>query len=87
VYHTDGLDKPVRTKLTKQSIRTYYETVSVSERSSQLPPRPAGKHVNGNKSYVPCDYCPLKATCDSYEAATFDVWFDHAQTALADETK
>lgn len=85
VYATDGLENAVRTKLTKDSIRKYYETVSAAERGGELLPRPSGKHANGNKSYMPCDYCPLKPTCDRYESAAFDVWLDHATATLAQE--
>jgi hypothetical protein len=83
-YMTAGLDKPVRTKLTKAAITKYYATVSAALKARTLPSRPTDKHVDGSKAYLPCTYCPLAATCDSQEAAgKFDVWKDYATAALS----
>jgi hypothetical protein len=85
-YMTAGLAKPARTRLTKATIVSYYETVSRSLVDRSLPPRPTDKHVDGSKSYLPCAYCPLADTCTAHEAAgKFDAWKDYAVAALKTE--
>jgi hypothetical protein len=83
-YMTSGLAKPVKTKLTKASITTYYAAVSRALRDRTLPPRPTDKHVDGSKSYLPCSYCPLAATCAAHEDKDYATWKDYAVKAFAE---
>ena len=76
-YWTEGLDAPQRTKLTKQSIRDYYEQLALELQEQTLGPRPSGLAVDGGKSFKACDYCALKPVCDQYEKEPRQVWKDH----------
>lgn len=83
-YWTDGLDTPVPTEITADSIERYYQRVAEIRDTLQLGPRPGDRAVDGSKSYLPCTYCDLKPTCDAHEK-NGAVWLDHARLALATE--
>lgn len=77
-YQTDGLDR-VTTRLTKASMRAFYDGVSKAARAETLTPRPGAVGVDGFKTYSPCDYCQLKSVCDTHETSDFQTWLDHVQ--------
>ncbi len=72
----DGIEGPlVKTLVTREGIRAYYEDVSLSLRGRSLPPRPSGIKVTGSKApYKDCQYCPLKQVCDKVEKQGFEPW-------------
>jgi hypothetical protein len=76
-YWTEGMADPVATLLTPESITDYYEAVVALGADGTTGPRPGAKSIDGAKSYSPCDYCPLAATCDQYED-DYQQWMDQA---------
>ncbi len=85
-YQTDGLDTPVKTAITGEGIKAFYESLTEQRRDGTLGPRPTAKAVDGTKSYLACDYCLLKDTCDTYEKAP-DEWRDRVQERVAELKK
>lgn len=89
-YSKEGVDDKIPTVITKEGIEAYYEAVSRLTPESNLPPIPVAKHVNGGKSYKPCDYCPLAAVCEKYQEEKLSRWTDEAIleiNTLAEERK
>lgn len=86
-WHTDGhlLYKQVtmdgseadwvRTELTREGIKRYYETLSSSVALNKLPARPSQLTATGMRaSYRDCQYCPLAPVCDKAEGKGLEVW-------------
>lgn len=66
-YHTEGLDRPVKTEVTEAAIRAYYNSVAEHRAAGTLPARPSTKAIDGTKGFLACDYCEAKDVCDNYE--------------------
>lgn len=68
------------TVVTRDGIESYFEFVSRMASDDALGPRPAQIDTLGNKAgYKDCDYCPLKATCDSHEELGYAKWLDQVK--------
>lgn len=81
-YMTQGLDHPVRTKITGQALLDFNEAVSTMRETGDLGPRPSQDSVlYGKSSYNMCDemYCPLASVCDNHED-NYDEWVAMAKT-------
>ncbi len=83
-YQCAGLDEAVKTKLTHAAITKFYDAVSKTLTVGALLPRPSDKHINGGKSYKPCQYCAIKDVCDRHEDSGYAAWRDHAERAMAE---
>jgi hypothetical protein len=80
-YQTAGLAAPVRTLITEDGVRRYYEAVAALRDRGVMPPRPTAKSVDGSKAYKACDYCELATVCARSEHST-QLWIDDAKTTL-----
>lgn len=74
---------PVRTPITRDRVRDFYEHVSKMQASDELGTRPLTVKGDGSKAgYSMCDYCPLQSVCNKshsgYKAWRKDVedWLD-----------
>lgn len=74
-YQTKGLDRPVRTEVSLESLDRWYQTVVKQEQLKQLAARPAAKSVDGTSSYKACDYCSFADVCDKSEN-NYELWLD-----------
>lgn len=75
--------KSVVLPLTESSISDYYGMVVALFEKKKMPPRPsAASVIKGQKEWSECDYCILKDTCDSFEEAPIDVWFDNCVSTI-----
>lgn len=84
-YWTPGLESWVSTKITRESIDNYYEVVSSKiDAQNNLGPRPSANHVDGSKSYSPCNYCDFSEICKLNEEMSPQEFKDHA-TKFANE--
>jgi hypothetical protein len=75
------------TPITQEGIEGYYEHIDRMEAKGDLGPRPlALKGCGDFESYVPCDYCDLKAACDKYEGKPV-LWLAEAAKVAAEKNK
>lgn len=74
----DGSEGPmVKTEITTEGIRKYYETLSSSLSLNKLPSRPSQRTATGSRaSYRDCQYCPLSPVCDKAESKGLTEWMD-----------
>jgi len=64
------------TPITQQGIIDYYEAVVKQEKEKKLAARPLNLKSDGSPgNFSSCDYCPLKASCESHET-DYDKWLD-----------
>lgn len=82
-YWTEGLDVPVVTHLTKDSVTAYYESVAQHLHGEEMPPRPGKLAVDGSKTYLPCQYCALSDTCDEFETNRAE-WEDQVKVKVGE---
>lgn len=71
------------TIITRQDIERYFEYVSKMSANKDLGPRPMAIDPQGGKlNYTDCDYCPLQATCDTYEEMGYDRWLKEVNNVI-----
>lgn len=72
-------EQPIKSIVSVQRIKDYYEFVSRMVQDKTLGPRPQNLTAQGDKaSWSFCSYCPLKSTCDAHES-DFDTWLQAAK--------
>lgn len=86
-YAPEGSGEWTSTLITKEAIESYYEAVASLNETSSVPPRPTNRHVNGDKSFRYCDYCPLIGVCNEQENKKLGEWTDHAKLSINDLNK
>lgn len=65
----------VKTVISKDGIRAYYEDIAASYKIGKLPARPTGTTVTGTRAdYKECKYCPLASVCDKSEKRGLEPW-------------
>lgn len=87
VWHTDGTllyrqvlmdgttSDYVTTKITRDGIRSFYESIGSDYSLGKLSARPSGVKIDGSKaSYKECQYCMLKQVCDKSEKHGLEPW-------------
>jgi hypothetical protein len=84
-YRPVGGNAPwVYTVITKQSIISYFDTVATMEASDKLPPEPVNVEADGQKGgYSICGYCPLSATCESFNGSSVKEWTKEVLTKVS----
>lgn len=89
-FHEDGFIRCVdqdtmretKTIINLKRIDDYYEHVVNMDSSNELGPRPQTLLLNGQKGgFLPCDYCPLRATCDEHETKGVKEWTERVVQA------
>lgn len=85
---TDGsLGSWEDTVVTKTAIDLFYKQVLEQATIGKLGPRPKALDHTGAGKYDPCGYCPLKPTCDKYEASGYATWLEAVRSVLKLNTK
>lgn len=82
-----GWDNPVKTIITVDGIKEFYERVSQIEQRQSLGPRPTGRYADGSPKEAgksQCDYCPFLEICNDYET-DYDRWVDEIKRKLLTE--
>lgn len=82
-----GRTRAVKTNITTEGIKEYYERVSQMGERRALGPRPDSRNADGTvRSWKACEpkYCTLSETCDLYET-NYELWLDHAKLKLTKE--
>lgn len=71
--------QPVKSIVSVQRVKDYYEFVARMAETKNLGPRPQNLTATGAKaSWSFCSYCPIKPTCDAHES-DFDTWLQAAK--------